>query len=97
MPISDPLYRFSAAIVHGAPENAGVCALWQDGELIYVGRAASIRQRLIELHRASSPCTRGATHYSWELSLQPAAREAALLEQFRQRYGRLPLCNEKAA
>ena len=92
MPIHEPLYRFTAAIVDGAPENAGVYALWQEAEMIYLGRAASIRAALLD----PPDCTRGASHYSWELSLQPAAREAELLEAFRKRHGRLPRCNKAA-
>lgn len=98
MPISDPLYRFTDAIVQGAPSNAGLYALWQDGDLIYVGRAASIRERLFEhLRRRVCPCTEQATHYSWELSLRPATLEVELLEIYRKRHGRLPRCNEEAA
>jgi len=94
VPINDPVYRFTSAIVRGAPDNAGVYALWQDGEMIYLGRAASIRQRLLDhLERTPLPCTRGATHYSWELSLRAEAREAEFLAQFTLRYGRLPRCN----
>ena len=85
MPIVEPLFRFTAAIVQGAPENPGVLALWHRSEMIYLARAASIRQRLQE-----------ATHYSWELSLRPGPREADLLEQYRERHGRLPRCNEAA-
>ena len=98
MPISDPLYRFAHAIVQGAPANAGVYALWQDGEMIYLGRATSIRERLLEhLERTPLPCTSGATHYSWELSLRPATREVELLELYKKRHGRLPRCNDEAA
>ena len=98
MPISEPLYRFTPALVQGAPGNGGLFALWQDGDLIYVGRAASIKDCLLDhLQRRICPCTAAATHYSWELSLHPAMREAELLEHFRRRFGRLPRCNEEAA
>jgi excinuclease UvrABC nuclease subunit len=98
VPITDPLYGFTNAIVQGAPDNAGLYALWQDGELIYVGRAVSIRERLVEhLRRRVCPCTEQATHYSWELSLRPATREVEFLEVYKTRHGRLPLCNEEAA
>jgi hypothetical protein len=97
MPIHEPLYRLAAPIVQGAPENAGVYALWQDAEMIYLGRAASIKAALLgHLQRNPPDCTRGATHYSWELSLNPGTREADLLEAFRKRHGRLPRCNNAA-
>ena len=94
MPIAAPLYGFSALILQGAPDNAGVYALWSRGEMIYLGRAGSIRQRLTEHLERPDVCTRAATHYSWELSLRPEEREAELLEQFKMRHGRLPRCNE---
>jgi hypothetical protein len=93
MPIAAPHYRFSSIIAHGAPEQAGVYALWHEDELIYLGRTASIRKSLLDHLQRSSPCTSDATHYTWELALRPEAREAELLEQFRSRYGRLPRCN----
>jgi hypothetical protein len=97
VPIHEPLYRYAAALVQGAPENAGVYALWQEAEMIYLGHAASIKAALLgHLQRNPPDCTGGATHYSWELSLRPAAREAALLEAFRERHGRLPRCNQAA-
>lgn len=98
MPIAAPIYRFTPVIVHGAPDNSGIYALWLDGEMIYLGRAVSIRQRLLDLlERSDSACMNDATHYTWELALRPEAREAELLEQFRERHGRLPRCNNGEA
>ena len=98
MPISAPRYRLSSIIAQGAPHQPGVYALWQDDEMIYLGRAVSIRDRLLgHLERSNEPCVGDATHYTWELALKPEAREAELLEQFRERHGRLPRCNARAA
>jgi excinuclease UvrABC nuclease subunit len=94
MPIQAPHYRLTSIIVHGAPEHPGVYALWQDEEMIYLGRAVSIKKRLLEhLDRSESQCITDATHYTWELSLRPEQREADLLQEFYKRYGRLPRCN----
>lgn len=87
-------------MVAGSPEEPGLYALWRADELIFLGRAstgATIRARLTEHLDAPCPCTEGATHYSWELSLQPAAREAEVLREFQARFGRLPRCNDRAA
>lgn len=91
-------YRFNRVVLAGAPDEPGVYALWQGDELIYYGRAtrtheggATIRSRLME-HFENHPAA--ATHYSWEISRAPAARESELLEQFRQAFGRLPRLNE---
>ena len=101
MPIEKPKYKLTRAMVEAAPDQQGLYALWEDDELIYVGRAstsATIREQLIEhLGRRLCPCAEKATHYSWELSLRPATREVEILEQFFAEFGRMPRCNEDAA
>jgi len=88
-------YNFNRMVIAGAPNEPGVYTLWQGEEVIYYGRAqgeATIRIRLMEHYREAA----GATHYSWEISRLPAARESELLEQFKQAFGRLPRLNEAA-
>lgn len=100
MPIRNPKYRLIRAMVEGAPEEAGIFALWEDDELIYLGRAspgATIRQRLEEHLERRCECTSSASHYSWELSLRPEARELELLREFSAQFGRMPKCNAQAA
>ena len=61
----------------------------------YYGRAqgnATLRSRLIEHYAAGTP----ASHYSWEISREPAARESELLREFKETFGRLPRLNEAA-
>ena len=87
-------------MVEGAPDEPGVFALWDGDELIYVGRgspAATIRARLREQLERRHACTASASHYSWELSLRPEARELQLLEEFAAQFGRMPKCNAEAA
>jgi hypothetical protein len=101
MPIRSPKYRLTRAMVNGAPAEPGIYALWEDDELIYLGRAsatATIRERLGEhLTRSVCPCAENATHYSWELALRPATRELEILQELLMRDGRLPRCNQDAA
>ncbi len=100
MLIEAPRYRFTRSMASGAPEEAGVYGLWNGEELVFVGRAspaATIRACLIRHLDGYCPCTQHATHYTWELSLQPAAREAEILNEFQARFGRPPRCNAKAA
>jgi hypothetical protein len=100
LPIRNPKYRLTRALVEGAPEEAGVFALWEGDELIYLGRAspgATIRQRLEEHLEQRVACTTRASHYSWELSLRPAQRELEILREFNRQLGRLPKCNADAA
>jgi hypothetical protein len=90
-------YRFTRIVISGAPDNAGVYALWKGDEVVYYGRSdgngSTIRSRLLDHYyeAASRP-----THYSWEVCNDPTAREAELLQEHRSRFGRLPR-NNKAA
>jgi hypothetical protein len=98
MPFSGGRYRFTRSMLEGAPAERGVYALWEGDELIYYGCAAggeaSIQSALLEhLAGRAGPCTRGATHYGWEIVLDPAAREAELLREYRAAFRRLPRCN----
>jgi hypothetical protein len=101
MPIASPRYAFNATMVFGAPPDPGVFALWERDELIYYGRAlgqgATIQSRLREHLESGAHCTSGATHYGWEISSNPRAREAELLREYEKSHGRLPRCNAKAA
>ena len=81
-------YRLTRIVVLGAPEDAGVYALWNGDEVVYYGRAGSIRARLLE--HADRP---SATHYSWEVAADPATREAELLAEHQRVYGRRPRDN----
>ena len=100
MPIRNQKYRLTRAMVDGAPDDGGVFALWAHDELIYVGRAtdsATIRRRLGEHLERRHECTAEATHYSWELSLRAATREAEILQDYMAQIGKKPRCNESAA
>lgn len=94
-------FPFTGALIAAAPEEAGVYLLWQDGDVIYIGRAqgrdTTIRSRLIDhFSGREGPCTRSTTHYGWELVRDPAAREAQLLEEHRTKFQRPPRCNAAA-
>lgn len=102
MPFAGGRYRFTRSMVEGAPADPGVYALWENDELIYYGRAAGtvmgIQFALLEhLDRRAGPCTERATHYGWEISLEPAAREAELLGEYKATFKRLPRCNKNRA
>jgi len=102
-------YRFTRIVISGAPDEAGVYALWDGEEVIYYGRAeggsgdgnaeggnagrATIRSRLLDHYYAD---TRRATHYSWEICTDPRAREAQLLGEHERAFGRPPRDNKVA-
>lgn len=64
-----------------APLVGGVIGLWKRGRLFYVGRAASIRDRLLALAERDDPDAVG-----WETHPDPARREAELLAGLGPRY-----------
>lgn len=88
-------------MVRYAPDAPGVYALWRNGEVIYYGRAggdATIKSCLIEhISGARGAATRGATHYSWEITRASAAREVELLSEFWSSFRRFPVGNQVEA
>lgn len=94
-------YRFTRIVISGAPEEAGVYALWDADELVYYGRAdgrnqgggSTIRSRLLAHYYEGR---KRPTHYSWEVCTDPTAREAELLEEHARAFGRPPRENEAA-
>ena len=100
MPIPGNWFAFTEDNVEKAPDKPGVYALYDGDELIYIGRAmgegVTIRSRLQD-HKSGreGPCTKGASHYKRALTPSPAAREKALLIEYRKAKGELPRCNER--
>jgi hypothetical protein len=98
VPIRSAPFEFTSLMIALAPEERGVYALWQDGELIYVGTALgrnlTLRSRLIDhFSGLEGPCTQRATHYGWEACSRPGDRELELLEEYRSEFRRFPRCN----
>jgi excinuclease UvrABC nuclease subunit len=76
-------WRFTRSMIADAPNQPGIYALWEDGSLLYVGRTGreeTIRSKLAEYVRGEIGAQlRRATHYSWEICSDLAAREAQIL------------------
>jgi excinuclease UvrABC nuclease subunit len=68
-----------SSLVRDVPEEPGVYALWENAELIYVAKATDLRHALTDHLLRTDPCTRTATHYAWEIALDPTDRERRLL------------------
>ena len=98
MPIAKTRYPFTRKMLDGAPKDMGVYVLWRDQQLLYIGCAlggASTISSCLEEHMSGSrcDCSRQATHYSWEIVLQPIVRELELLAEQEKAMGERPPCN----
>ena len=95
-----PRYAFSRQMLEHAPEEPGIYGLFDGDELIYLGRASdrehSIKACLLA-HQdgARGECTMRARTYTWEITVWPAEREAAVLAYFRERHRREPRCQAR--
>jgi hypothetical protein len=83
MPLASPRYEFQPPILHGAPPDPGIYALYRGSELVCIGVAAATGVNdtlygcLLAHWESKQPA--GITHYQWEISRQPArARERYL-------------------
>ncbi len=91
---------FTESLVEAAPDTTGVFALWQDGGVIYLGRAsagsATIRTALsAQLQaRKSNHITISAMRVSWEVVEDPDRRHSELLHEFEAAHRCLPLWND---
>jgi hypothetical protein len=68
--------------------------LWDDDEVVFVGATRSERPTLRDelVHRLLEDVS-DATHFSWEITYDPAARERELLAEFEHEYHRPPRFN----
>jgi hypothetical protein len=106
VPLGKSRYPFTGKMIEGAPRDMGVYVLYRGERVIYIGRAmgakpgggSTIHSRLQE-HSSGAvcECSRQATHYSWEIVLQPQLRELELLQAQREAAGELPPCNAHSA
>ena len=100
MPLGEYRWPFTAALIADAPDSPGVFALWKDDELIYIGRAAGgggLQKALAAHFSGTNDCTRSATHYSWEMTLQPEQRERQVLAEHYRKRKSIPRCNREEA
>jgi hypothetical protein len=98
MAIRSPKWLVLAALVAIAPDTPGVFELWDDDEVVFVGATkgkkegerSTLRGELV--HRLLEDAS-DATHFSWEITYHPAARERELLAEFELEHHRPPRLN----
>ena len=100
MSIKSQSLPFTEPLIDAAPDTTGVFALWQDGGVIYLGKAsangATIRKALgaqMEA-RQSNHITCKTLRVSWEVAENPDRRHDELLQEFEAAHHCLPLWND---
>ena len=89
--------RFTEEDVQNVPDESGIFSLYQDRDLVYIGRTSprtgvrgelqhALRVRLADEELA-------ATHFTFELTKSPKTRAAEELREYFENWGRLPLYN----
>ncbi|HET7672703.1 MAG TPA: hypothetical protein VFK84_20000 [Burkholderiales bacterium] len=85
--LASPKYAFKEALIHTAPEETGVYALYFGADILYVGSARgrgvnnpeSLRGRLLA-HLFGELKPDVATHYRWQIHAAPDVRLAEILD-----------------
>ena len=92
MAIRGPKWLIIATLVSMATDTPGVFELWKDDELVFVGAThnSTLRSALV---RELLESDLDATHFSWEITYHPAARERELLAEFERVHHRSPRFN----
>jgi len=92
--------RFSPEDVQNVPEESGIYCLFQDHDLVYIGRTAprtGLKTELQHALRVAMADDMHATHFTFETTKSPKTRATEELRGFYEAWGRLPLYNRPHA
>ena len=86
------------SLIEAAPDTTGVYALWQDGGVIYLGKAsagaATIRKALSSQFSARRLSGAASLRCNWEVVEDADRRHSELLHEFEAAHRCLPLWND---
>lgn len=88
--------RFASEDLQHVPDESGIFSLFQDRDLVYIGRTSPRSGLRAELHhalRVAMAEDMQASHFSFELTKSPKTRAAEELRGYFETWGRLPLYN----
>ena len=94
------LWSFSEALINTEPNEPGVYVLFDGDEVIKIGETEYLKIRLLQHFNGigdGGNCTKHATHYCVEITIDHKAREGELLAAYIQEYDALPRCHKIAA
>lgn len=89
--------RFTQEEVLKVPEEAGIFTLFQERDLVYIGRTAprsNLRTDLQHALKVAMADDMMASHFTFELTKNPKTRATEELRSFYEMWGRLPQYNQ---
>jgi hypothetical protein len=92
--------RFSAEDIRNVPEESGIYCLYQDRDLVYIGRTAprtGLKSELEHALRMAMADDMHASHFTFELTKSPKTRAVEELRSYFETFGRLPMYNRPHA
>ena len=78
------------------PEKRGVYQLNSDSGTLYHGQSNNLRRRLLEHLNSTDSCIQKATKFCYQETDDPEGLETRILKNFRDKYSKLPPCNEQS-
>lgn len=88
---------FNAEEIQKVPEESGIFCLFQEQDLVYIGRTAPrthLRSELLYALKMAMADDMLASHFSFEPTRSPKTRAVEELRSFYETWGRLPLYNQ---
>ena len=89
--------QFTEEEVHKVPEEAGIFSLYQERDLVYIGRTAPRSNLKADLQHALTVAKADdmlASHFTFELTKTPKTRATEELRSYYEAWGSLPLYNQ---
>ena len=89
--------RFTEEEVQKVPEESGIFCLFQERDLVYIGRTPpriGLRSELARALRIAMAADMLATDFTFELTASPKTRANEELRSYFETFGRLPLYNQ---
>ncbi len=100
MALGEKLFSATHANLESLPEQSGVFTLYEEGQMIFIGRADgsghTLRSVMLD-HKEGriGPCTQRFDHYTREATTNVALRYRELLQRHARKYHRFPKCNDR--